>query len=90
MYNGTFNGTSNEMFGMRSDDNGSFNSNVFVVKDGTGELLGQLSVFISAILLSCGGCLSMLLAHMRRSNCSRISCLGSKCTRQNLEIDDPV
>ena len=90
MYNGSFNGTSGEMLRTRFDNYDHIDSNVFVMKDGTGELLGQLSVFISAILLSCGGCLSMLLAHMRRSNCSRISCLGSKCTRQNLEIDDPV
>jgi hypothetical protein len=44
--------------------------------------LGQLSVFISAILLSLGGFISIVASSIRRSRCHQILCCGfSKCIR---------
>jgi hypothetical protein len=44
--------------------------------------LGQLSVFISAILLSLGGFISIVASSIRRSRCQEILCCGfSKCLR---------
>ena len=44
--------------------------------------LGELSVFISAILLSLGGCISIVASSIRRSRCQQILCCGlSKCLR---------
>ena len=44
--------------------------------------LGELSVFISAILLSLGGCISIVASSIRRSRCQQISLCGfSKCNR---------
>lgn len=44
--------------------------------------LGELSVFISAILLSLGGCISIVASSIRRSRCQEILCCGfSKCLR---------
>lgn len=63
---------------------------VIVERHSDGELLGQVSVFVSAILLSMGGCIAVVCSHMRKSNCSYISCFGTKCTRENLGVDDPV
>ena len=58
----------------------------FVIKidQPDGMFLGNLSVFISAVLLSCGGFISMVLGSMNKSRCTRIVCPFSECTRQNL------
>jgi len=44
--------------------------------------LGEISVFISAILLSLGGCISIIASSIRRSRCQNIMCCGSKCIRE--------
>ena len=44
--------------------------------------LGQISVFICSILLSLGGCISIIASSIRRSRCQQILCCGfSKCLR---------
>lgn len=50
--------------------------------------LGELSVFISALLLSLGGTISIVASSIRRSRCQQILCCGfSKC--QRIVPDDP-
>jgi len=61
---------------------------VVIQESSLGSILGNISVFISAFLLSCGGCLAIILNYTRRSNCERVKCLGSECTRDNLEISE--
>ena len=61
---------------------------VIIQKDSLGSILGNISVFLSAFLLSCGGCLAIIFNYLRRSNCEHITCLGSECTRSNLDISE--
>ena len=51
------------------------------------ENLGTISVFISAILLSCGGFIAMLFSSMKNSRCVDIDCCGITCKRKILEED---
>lgn len=51
------------------------------------ENLGTISVFISAILLSCGGFIAMLFSSMKASRCVDINCCGITCKRKILEED---
>ena len=51
------------------------------------ENLGTISVFISAILLSCGGFIAMLFSSMKTSRCVDIDCCGITCKRKILEED---
>ena len=48
----------------------------------------ELGIFISGILLSCGGFLALLLGNIRRSNCKEVNCLCFKCKRENLKIEE--
>lgn len=52
------------------------------------ENLGTISVFISAILLSCGGFIAMLFSSMKASRCVDINCCGMTCKRKILEEDN--
>jgi hypothetical protein len=61
---------------------------VIIQKDSLGSVLGNISVFLSAFLLSCGGCLAIIFNYLRRSNCKHIKCCGSECTRSNLDISE--
>ena len=61
---------------------------VIIQKDSLGSILGNISVFLSAFLLSCGGCLAIIFNYLRRSNCKHIKCFGSECTRTNLDISE--
>ena len=61
---------------------------VIIQKDSLGSVLGNISVFLSAFLLSCGGCLAIIFNYLRRSNCKHIKCFGSECTRTNLDITE--
>jgi hypothetical protein len=61
---------------------------VIIQKDSLGSILGNISVFLSAFLLSCGGCLAIVFNYLRRSNCNHIKCFGSECTRSNLDISE--
>ena len=54
------------------------------------EDLSTMGVFISSTLLSLGGCLSIIFAHLRRSNCSVIDFGCCKIQRENLNINDDV
>ena len=54
------------------------------------EDLGSISVFISAVLLSLGGCFSIVFAHLRKSNCRIIDCCCFKLQRENLGIEGDV
>jgi len=51
------------------------------------ENLGTISVFISAILLSCGGFIAMLFSSMKSSRCVNIDCCGMSCKRKIIEED---
>lgn len=51
------------------------------------ENLGTISVFISAILLSCGGFIAMLFSSMKSSRCVNIDCCGMTCKRKIVEED---
>ena len=65
------------------------NRQVIVIQENSlGSILGNVSVFISAFLLSCGGCLAVIFSYLRRSNCEQVKCLGSECTRGNLGISE--
>ena len=44
--------------------------------------LGEVSVFISAVLLSLGGCFAVVASNIRRSRCVTIDCGISKCSRK--------
>ena len=62
---------------------------IVIQENSLGSILGNVSVFISAFLLSCGGCLAIIFSYMRRSNCETVKCLGcSECTRGNLGISE--
>ena len=61
---------------------------VIIQEDSLGSILGSVSVFISAFLLSCGGFLAVIFSYLRRSNCKKVNCLGSECTRTNLNISE--
>ena len=61
---------------------------IVIQENSLGSILGNVSVFISAFLLSCGGCLAIIFNYMRRSNCEQVKCLGSECTRGNLGISE--
>ena len=50
--------------------------------------LGEISVFISAVLLSLGGCFAVVASNIRRSRCVTIDCGISKCSRKVPEDDD--
>jgi len=69
------------------------NTSFSITSDGNNDRitldLTQWGIFISSLLLSFGGCMGMIIANLRKSNCSEIDCCGlSKCSRQNLQIDD--
>jgi hypothetical protein len=65
------------------------NEKIIIIQEDTiGSILGSVSVFISAFLLSCGGFLAVIFSYLRRSNCKKVSCLGSECTRTNLNISE--
>ena len=50
--------------------------------------LGEISVFISAVLLSLGGCFAVVASNIRRSRCVSIDCGISKCSRSIPEDED--
>ena len=51
------------------------------------ENLGTISVFISAILLSCGGFIAMMFSSLRSSRCVDVNCCGITCKRKIPVID---
>ena len=61
---------------------------IIIQEDSLGSILGSVSVFISAFLLSCGGFLAVIFSYLRRSNCKKVNCFGSECTRTNLNISE--
>ena len=60
----------------------------FVIFDRTGLNYTELGIFISGIILSCGGFLALILGNIRKSNCKSVDCCFFKCKRENLEIED--
>ncbi len=54
----------------------------------SGENLGTISVFVSAVLLSLGGFIAIVMQNVRKSRCTNISCGISKCTRKLPDDDD--
>ena len=62
-------------------------SNVYIESKNPYDL-GEISVFISAVLLSLGGCVAVVASNIRRSRCVTIDCGISKCSRRVPEDDD--
>lgn len=46
------------------------------------EDLTSIGIFISSLILSIGGCITMILAQIQKSKCQQIKCLGLKCLRE--------
>lgn len=46
------------------------------------EDLSSIGIFVSSIILSVGGCITMLLAQVQKSKCKTVSCLGLRCVRE--------
>ena len=46
------------------------------------EDLTSIGIFVSSIILSVGGCITMLLAQIQKSKCKTVSCLGFNCLRE--------
>ena len=57
-------------------------SNVIYMENKNPYDLGEISVFISAVLLSFGGCIAIVASNIRRSRCISIDCGISKCSRK--------
>jgi len=55
---------------------------VYIEKNNNPYDLGEISVFISAVLLSLGGFVAIIGSNIRRSRCSNIICGATKCKRQ--------
>ena len=53
------------------------------------ESLATWATFLSAILLSLGGCVSMALGAVNRSRCTQIGCGPATCLRENLPAGQP-
>ena len=52
------------------------------------ENLGTISVFISAVLLSLGGFIAIIMQNVRKSRCVSVSCGCSKCSRVVPDVED--
>lgn len=46
------------------------------------EDLTSIGIFASSLILSIGGCITMVLAQIQKSKCQQIKCLGIKCLRE--------
>jgi hypothetical protein len=75
----------------RNLSNISYNvsSNVIYMENKNPYDLGEISVFISAVLLSLGGCVAIVASNIRRSRCVSIDCGISKCSRK-IAVDDDI
>ena len=60
----------------------NYSSNVVYMENKNPYDLGEISVFISAVLLSLGGCFAIVASNIRRSRCVSIDCGISKCSRK--------
>ena len=54
---------------------------IYVMKENEWDL-GEISVFISAVLLSLGGFIAIVASNIRRSRCVSINCGCTRCTRK--------
>ena len=50
------------------------------------EDLTSIGIFISSILLSLGGCITMILAQFQKSKCKTIKLCGFDCKRELQEV----
>ena len=66
----------------------NYSSEVIYIQPQTKYDLGEISVFISAVLLSLGGCFAIVASNIRRSRCVSIDCGISKCSRKIPQDDD--
>jgi hypothetical protein len=67
----------------------NYSSNVVYMENKNPYDLGEISVFISAVLLSLGGCVAIVASNIRRSRCVSIDCGISKCSRK-IAVDDDI
>jgi hypothetical protein len=54
------------------------------IKQNKKEMLSELGIFISSVLLSLGGCIAISCSEMRRSRCTQISV--SDCVKCNRDV----
>ena len=66
----------------------NYSSEVIYIQPNREYDLGEISVFISAVLLSLGGCFAIVASNIRRSRCISIDCGISKCSRKIPQDDD--
>jgi len=72
-----------------SDISYNVSKNVMYIENKNPYDLGEISVFISAVLLSFGGCIAIVASNIRRSRCVTIDCGISKCSRK-IPVDDDI
>jgi len=72
-----------------SDITYNYSRNVMYIENKNPYDLGEISVFISAVLLSFGGCIAIVASNIRRSRCVTIDCGISKCSRK-IPVDDDI
>jgi tRNA(Arg) A34 adenosine deaminase TadA len=53
------------------------------------ETLATWATFLSATLLSLGGCVSMCMGAVNRSRCKYVGCGPATCVRENLPAGQP-
>ena len=53
------------------------------------ETLPTWATFLSATLLSLGGCIGMSLGAINRSRCTQIDCGPTSCIRENIPAGQP-
>ena len=53
------------------------------------ETLATWATFLSATLLSLGGCIGMSLGAINRSRCTQIDCGPTSCIRENIPAGQP-
>ena len=53
------------------------------------ETLATWATFLSATLLSLGGCVAMSLGAINRSRCTQIDCGPTSCIRENIPAGQP-
>ena len=53
------------------------------------ETLATWATFLSATLLSLGGCVAMSLGAVNRSRCTQIDCGPTSCIRENIPPAQP-
>ena len=60
-----------------------------IINENRGPTLGEISVFVTAVMISIGAFFSIILTNLRKSNCSEVECCGCRLKRENLHLETP-